>query len=714
MSKTLAICFAFLVLTSQILVAQQSASNPQDNPGIELTRQVLAQRVLEIEKANNLNQFTTKEDWARQREILRSQLVEMLGLPDLESRSSQLFAQTTGSLEFENVVVEKLHFQSSPGLYVTANLYRPKQIDKPLPAVLYVCGHGQVKENGVSLGNKTHYQHHPSWFALQGYISMAIDTIQLGEIEGIHHGLHRMNRWDWPSRGYTPAGVEAWNAIRAVDYLVSRPDVDSTKIGITGRSGGGAYSWYAAALDQRIQVAAPVAGITDLRDHVNDQVIRGHCDCMFFNNRYGWDYSTLAALVHPRALLIENTDEDPIFPLEGVFRIHKQVRAVYGLESKSNLGIHWTTGGHEDTQELQLGCFVWFDRHLLGSRRKIERAAVPLWAKSDLKVFDRLPADERVTDVQEWFVPKAISPSCQNGSLPANIDQWNARSNSIRDEIAGSVFGRLPQFAPNQKEDLDKPARRPGEKVQLIDTERRISQGDWAITQLECQSDSLPCATLLKIEYLVEPSDSSTVILPDESLWDAWTTINNPDALSRENVNGDGLVKGQILGQAWRSLIAQADPKRTTYLVFPEGTGPWRWDTNDKIGLHWRRSYLLVGWSLEGRQVAGVLQSIKAICSEQSIDAVRLKAGSQRSVHALHVALLDPNAIEALELHSIDPEAYSKGFVLSGVLRFCDLPEVLTVVSSRIPTSLKNAQDYRKLPLFEHLHQKLGLQVLRD
>ncbi len=709
MSKTLAICLAFLVLTSQILFAQQNASNPQDNPGIELTRQVLAQRVLEIEKANNLNQFTTKEDWARQREILRSQLVEMLGLPDLESRSSQLFAQTTGSLEFENVVVEKLHFQSSPGLYVTANLYRPKQIDKPLPAVLYVCGHGQVKENGVSLGNKTHYQHHPAWFATQGYVSMAIDTIQLGEIEGIHHGLHRMNRWDWPSRGYTPAGVEAWNAIRAVDYLVSRPDVDATKIGITGRSGGGAYSWYAAALDRRIQVAAPVAGITDLRDHVNDQVIRGHCDCMFFNNRYGWDYSTLAALVHPRALLIENTDEDPIFPLEGVFRIHKQVRAVYGLESKSNLGIHWTTGGHEDTQELQLGCFVWFDRHLLGSRRKIERAAVPLWAKSDLKVFDRLPADERVTDVQEWFVPKANSPSSQKGSLPADIGQWNARSDSIRDEIAGSVFGRLPQFAPNSKEDSDKLDRKPEEKVQLIDTERRISQGDWAITQFECQSGSLPCATLLKIEYLVEPSDSSTVILPDESLWEAWTTINNPDALSPENVNGDGLVKGQILGQAWRSLIAQADPKRTTYLVFPEGTGPWRWDTTDKIGLHWRRSYLLVGWSLEGRQVAGVLQSIKAICSEQSIDTVRLKAGNQRSVHALHVALLDPNAIEALELHSIDPEAYSKGFVLSGVLRFCDLPEVLAVVSSRITTSLKNAQDYKKLPLFEHLQQKLGL-----
>jgi hypothetical protein len=263
-----------------------------------------------------------------------------------------------------------------------------------------------------------------------------------------------------------------------------------------------------------------------------------------------------------------------------------------------------------------------------------------------------------------------------------------------------------------QKEDSGKPARKPEQKVQLIHTDRRISQGDWAITQVECESAAIPCATLLKIESLVEPSDELTVILADESLWDAWTTTTNPDALDREKVNGDALVKGQILGQAWRTLIAQADPKRTTYLVFPEGTGPWRWDTTDKTGTHWRRSYLLVGWSLEGRQVAGVLQAIRGICSEHGMDVVRLKAGQQRSVHALHVALLEPNAIEALELHSLDPEAYTKGFVLTGVLRFCDIPEVLAVVSSRIPTSLRNAQDYRKLPLFEHLEKVLGLQGL--
>jgi dienelactone hydrolase len=714
MPKHLISFLMILLVVGQSLLAQQSSPAQDRNLGIELTRQILSKRVEQIENACDLRQFKTAEDWAKHREVLRGQLAEMLGLPDLASRPTQLQAQVTGKLELDDIVVEKLHFQSSPGLYVTGNLYRPKQIDRPLPAVLYVCGHGQVKENGVSLGNKTHYQHHPAWLAKQGYVSMAIDTIQLGEIEGVHHGLYRFDRWDWPSRGYTPAGVEAWNAIRAVDYLVSRPEVDATKIGITGRSGGGAYSWYAAAIDQRISVAVPVAGITDLRDHVIDQVIRGHCDCMFFCNRYGWDYSILAALIHPRALLIGNTDEDPIFPLDGVFRVQQQVHAVYGLESIGNLGIHWTTGGHEDTQELQLGCFVWLDRHLLGSKRKLERAAVPLFAKSELKVFDRLPSDQHVTDVHDWFVPKAPDPSDQASLLPADLGHWNARCESIQEEISGSVFGRLPRFAAKPIEPTDPQSQKRPQEAQLVETHRRVSQGDWAITQLECESEGLPCSTLLRIESLVEPSDLPTVVLADDSLWDAWILTANPEAIDRQKVNGDGLVKGQILGEAWRSLIAQADPKRTTYLVFPQGTGPWRWDMTDKEGLNWRRSYLLVGWSLEGRQVAGALQSLQTICQEHSSDVAILKAGVQRSVHALHVALLDPNAIDALELHSLEKDAYSKGFVLSGVLRFCDMPEVLAAVSSRVPTRIKNAEQYRKMPLFRHLEKELGLPIVES
>ena len=184
----------------------------------------------------------------------------MLGLSPNRERTP-LNAKITGKIETKLFTVENLHYQSSPGFYVTANLYVPRGLTEPVPAILYVCGHGRVKKDGVSFGNKTYYQHHGAWFARNGYVCLTIDTVQLGEIEGIHHGTYREGMWWWNSRGYTSAGAEAWNCIRALDYLQSRPEVDGERLGVTGRSGGGAYSWWIAALDERIKAAVPVAGI---------------------------------------------------------------------------------------------------------------------------------------------------------------------------------------------------------------------------------------------------------------------------------------------------------------------------------------------------------------------------------------------------------------------------------------------------------------------
>jgi len=162
---------------------------------------------------------------------------------------------------------------------------------------------------------------HPAWFARHGYVCMVIDTLQLGEIEGIHHGTYRYKMWWWNSRGYTPAGVEAWNCIRALDYIQTRKEVDSSRFGVTGRSGGGAYSWWISALDDRIKAAIPVAGITDLQNHVVDGYVEGLCDCMCIVNTFGWDYPLVAAMVAPRPLLTSNSDKDNIFPLKGVIRM---------------------------------------------------------------------------------------------------------------------------------------------------------------------------------------------------------------------------------------------------------------------------------------------------------------------------------------------------------------------------------------------------------
>src|SRR6185369_16778686 len=104
---------------------------------------------------------------------------------------------------------------------------------------------------------------------------------------------------------------ECWNGIRALDYLETRKEVDAKRIGVTGRSGGGAYSWFIAAADERVKCAVPVAGIVDLWAQVVEGsaarlktgVINGHCDCMFPVNTHRWDFAMIAALVAPRPCL---------------------------------------------------------------------------------------------------------------------------------------------------------------------------------------------------------------------------------------------------------------------------------------------------------------------------------------------------------------------------------------------------------------------------
>ncbi|MBI4663360.1 MAG: prolyl oligopeptidase family serine peptidase [Verrucomicrobia bacterium] len=614
-----------------------------------------------------LAEIKSLEDWKNKKDEYRQQLFEMLSLSPIPERSD-LKAVVTGRIEHASFVVENLHFQSMPGLYVTANLYLPKKIEKPVPAILYVCGHARVvNKEGRSFGNKTAYQHHGAWFARNGYACLTIDTIQLGEIQGIHHGTYREGMWWWNVRGYTPAGAEAWNCIRALDYLETRPEVDRTRFGVTGRSGGGAYSWWLVALDDRIKAAAPVAGITDLQNHVVDGTVEGHCDCMFIVNTYRWDYAQVAALAAPRPLLICNSDKDSIFPLDGVYRTYRKVRRIYDLHNAGDkLGLLITEGPHRDTQDLQLPVFRWFNRHLKGEDPVIETAATKFFEPEQLRVFDRLPGDERTSKIHETFVPVAPSPP-----VPKSAAEWARQRADWEKALAQKVFAGWPDGH---------------EALGLAE----ISSGSVGSLRLRVFEFNSQAPLRLRLVVLqnakVETPDQIVLHALDENEWTEQRRKLPRDLLQLLDNHGGGLAKAPTVPAVDSDKLgALLDELQNHAIVWfaPRGIGPAAWDSNEKKQIQIRRRFLLLGQTLDSMRVWDIRRAMQAA---RSIDGWRAKPLTARGtegmgVNALYAALFE-NDISALQLSRL-PGSHRVGPDYLNVLRFLDIPQAVAMAAEK-------------------------------
>ncbi len=654
-----------------LLASLASAQNPNWRLPAKTEGDKLLERYFAAETerlaAGSAATVATPEAWNKTKAEAHAQLLEMLGLDPLPEKTD-LKPVITGTLERDGVVIEKLHFQSRPGLYVTANLYRPKNVEKPLPAILYVCGHGQVKKDGVSYGNKVHYQHHGYWYAKHGYVCLTIDTLQLGEIEGLHHGTHRLGMWWWVNRGYTPAGVEAWNCVRALDYLQSRDEVDDEKLGVTGRSGGGAYSWWIATVDDRIKCAVPTAGITDNLDHIVDGAVEGHCDCMFMVNTYGWDYPQLAAMVAPRALLLTNTDTDPIFPLDGVVRVFEHTRKAYQHEkAATKLGLNITAGGHIDTQEQQVHAMRWFNRHLKGEESLIQDAAEKHFTPEQLKVFDELPKDELNTKIQETFVAAAPEPE-----VPADAAAWTRLSDDWRQAL------RNKSFRAWGDDSLPTVLMEAGVEADGLRS-MRLPYGGTTLKALG--------PTMFIVERVgSRPIDRVVVKVLDEASWKAalewWPAAFGKTAEGQNKINWD----------AWPQL-GDVDPRQsaTRYVfVAPTGVGPTEFSADEKKLNQIHRRFYLLGQTLDSLQANDVRQALQATRQLAKDAKIELQASGPMAGVALYGALFAP-AVDKATLTDL-PTTHRNGPYFFNVSRIVEMPQTVAMVAERTPVVLRTSE----------------------
>ncbi len=653
---------ALLVAASSVssVTAQNADPDRDTSRGDAMITRYFASRTTELSR-QCLADVESFDDWNAKKDEWRKQLFEMLGLDPLPEKSP-LKAETTGTTNHEEFTVERVQFQSRPGLYVTGNLYVPKKRDEKLPAILYVCGHGRVKKGNISYGNKAHYQHHGGWFARNGYVCLTIDTLQLGEIEGIHHGTYSHNRWWWNSRGYTSAGVEAWNCIRALDYLQSRNEVDGERLGVTGRSGGGAYSWWIAALDERIKAAVPVAGITNLQNHVVDGCVEGHCDCMFMVNTYRWDYAQVAALVAPRPLLISNTDKDRIFPLDGVVDVYSKVRRIYELHGKvNNVGLQITEGPHKDTQELRVHAFHWFNQFLKSDDPLIETSAVKFFEPEQLRVFEELPADELNTTIDESFVPTATLPKAVDVSL--NDESIAA----YRQMLSEKCFRGWPADAPDDR---------------TLNIRRQFDAEHDGVHLSAFSITPEPDIDLTL--YLLRPSGKTpgqlrmTVLnVQDKAGWS--TFLQTIRAGFAKNFRDE--IATDVDAEAWQRVtgMLKAQPWGMAWL-FPRGIGPTAWDQSERKQTQHRRRFMLLGQTQDAMRVWDVRAGIRALrqIEDGQETPVWLQSNGTMAGVSLYAALFEGSTVERLDLYNL-PSSHHDGPTFLNVLRFTDTP--LTVAN---------------------------------
>jgi dienelactone hydrolase len=615
--------------------------------------------------ARSLAGIGTREAWEANRHRLRRELKEMLGL-DPEPPRGDLRAATTGVIERPDlgIAVEKVHFQPVPGLYVTGSFHRPLRTEGRIPAVLYLCGHGQVKVDGVSFGNKALYQHHPAWFARNGFACLVIDTLQLGEIEGKHHGTYRLDMWWWVSRGYTPAGIEAWSSIRAIDFLEARPEVDPGRIGVTGRSGGGIGSWWLAALDDRPAAFVPVAGITDLENHVVDGCIDGHCDCNYPVNLYQWDYPAVAALAAPRPVLLANSDKDSIFPLGGVLRVHAKLRSLYDLlGAGERLGLTITEGPHKDTQPLQVPAFLWMERWLKGAApdARVRLDAEKPFDPKDLKVLAEVPRDERNTSIEESFVPARAAPE-----VPADLAGFETLRSDLLGALRARTFRNMPDpaGAPLRVEQFGAAARG-GLRLRgyRFDAEGPFRLPLWVVSG---ERHARPSTAVLRVV--------------DSAGWAGW--ISAAAASFAAELGVDPASADPERAAALASLL-EKEPLAIAVLA-PRGIGPTRFAPDAKAENQVRRRFLAIGRTLEEAWILDARRALRVLESAADLAGARLRVEGERRMAevALYAGILEPR-VERLDLAGLAP-SHRSGIPLLNVLRVLDIPQAAALVFPRV------------------------------
>jgi cephalosporin-C deacetylase-like acetyl esterase len=341
------------------------------------------------ERQRTIAGLATRADLKARQQYVRERIWSYLGG---QPERTPLNARVVGTLDRGDFRIEKILFESRPSFFVTANLYLPKTGAAPYPAILFPLGHER--------GGKTNrdWQRTLAGLTRRGFVCLTWDPLGQGErIQMYDEDLHDTKVYGGSTVEHTIIGSQClltgthvaqytvWDGIRALDYLLSRPEVDPKRVGLTGNSGGGTHTAYIGALDDRISVAAPSCYITSWRRMLESIGPQDAEQVFPFFLRDKLDYPDYIYAFGGKPFKMLTAIRD-FFPIGGGRATYAELRQVLGrLDLGDKIEMFEADDGHGYTKPRREAGYRWFTRWLQGAENTEPEAPLTLATAEELQ-----------------------------------------------------------------------------------------------------------------------------------------------------------------------------------------------------------------------------------------------------------------------------------------------------------------------------------------
>lgn len=599
-------------------------------------------------RAEVFETLQTSEDIAAYQKRLRAFFVKQLGgFPE----RTPLNARTVGTIEADGYRIEKVIYDSRPNHRITANFYLPNG-DGPFPGVVVSSGHSRTAKTA------DYNQRFGIMMAKNRMAALCFDPIGQGERSQIlnSEGEHQFSSTTREHFligvgsilvGRNTASYRVWDAMRSIDYLVSRKEIDPERIGMTGCSGGGTLTSYTMALDDRVKCAAPACYLTTFRHLIETIGPQDAEQNVFGQLGFGMDHPDYVLMRAPKPTLISSTTGD-YFSIEGAWESCRQAKRIYTrLGFPERVDLVEAEGKHGVRPQALATIAHWMQRWLLDHDEPIPAEELETRPPSELLCTESgqvlgLANEKSVFDLNAEYAAELAAK---------RKELWETESREIMTTKIRELIGARPndKLPPPEFEDIG-----------------RVAREEYHIDKLVLRTDSgipLPGLTF----HPESPDDDAYLYLHDEG------KLGDSDPGGRiEELMGDGyaVVSVDLRGQG-----ESASGKR-----------------DDLLG-DWKTYYLsyLLGDSLLGKRVEDALAAGHFVAYYQKKKdnprRVHLVGVGQAGIVALHAAAMNPDLFASVTLRntprdwsSLVSEKIPAGALdttVHGALTVYDLPDLV-------------------------------------